>query len=301
MTAPTTTEPIVGPEILDVKTAAETDARYHSVTTIIDKIGDKQGLIGWAAKRAAECAIRDIATWKSMEESSGTDEARKWISAARFRSPRDELTEKAFGTEVHALCEEFALTGTKPTPNPERFKGDLERGQACLDRFDEWLHEFQPEYQAAELTVYNRTYGYAGTCDAFLTIGGVRFIADYKTTKIGFDDAGKAKPIYPETALQLSAYRHAELAAIWRPRRYEQFRRRYYLLSQMEVDQGTAVPEVDSGLGIKLSPEYCHAHKVTCGPDVFEAFLFAMEIARWDFDLSKHVIGAPLVPPGGAS
>jgi hypothetical protein len=143
--------------------------------------------------------------------------------------------------------------------------------------------------------VYHPTMGYAGQSDAFLTIDGVRFIADYKTSKKAFDKRGNAKTPYPEqVALQLAAYAHAEMAAVWRPRRMEKFRRRYYLLGPAEQEMAVPVPEVDAGLAIMITPEFCTAYPVTVSESVFEAFLHVQEVSRWVNETSKRVMGHPL-------
>lgn len=165
-----------------------------------------------------------------------------------------------------------------------------------LDQFDDWLQRFQPSYQATEVTVYSPTYGYAGTCDGFLTIDGVRLIIDYKTSREGYDGRGNAKTPYPEAALQLAAYRYAEHAAVWRPRRIEKFRRRYYLLSDAERERAVPVPEVDAGAVIHLTPDHCEAFATRCDEKVHEAFLYVVEASRWLNGMSRDVIGMPIVP-----
>jgi hypothetical protein len=167
-----------------------------------------------------------------------------------------------------------------------------------LDRFDHWLQRFTPAYQATEVVVYHPTYGYAGQADGFLTVDGVRLIIDYKTSRDGYDAKGNPKTPYPEAALQLAAYRYAEGAAVWRPRRIEQFRRRYYLLSDAERDRAVPVPEVDGGAVIHITPDHCELFPVRCDQQVHEAFLYVQEASRWVNGLSKNVIGMPMVPGG---
>lgn len=284
----------VGPEPLDVKAPEPDDLRLWSVTTILGVL-DKPALMYWAAEQSAKAAVEHRSTWQAMEAESGTDEAIKWLRDARFRRGKDTLSDAEFGTGVHTLAEEYALTGVKPTPDRETFKSDFDAAVACLDRFDEWLSEFQPTYLATEVTVYNATYRYAGTCDGFLAINGTPLIVDYKSSKKSRDAKGKPTGLYPEAALQLAGYRFGEVAAVWRARRYENFRRRYYLLSDAERHAGVPVPKVDGGLGIKITPEHCTAYPVRCDEEVFEAFLYVLECARWSFDLAKTVIGEPLV------
>src|SRR5690606_2430853 len=131
-----------------------------------------------------------------------------------------------------------------------------------LDQFDRWLQRFSPVYRATEVTVYHPDLGYAGTLDALLSIGdhgspaipgtdAVEFIGDYKSTRNVEDSRGQPTKPYPEqVALQLAAYRWAKYAAVWRPRRHERFRRRYYLLSPAERAMAQPVPRVDTGLVI---------------------------------------------------
>lgn len=283
-----------GQEPLDVKKAEADDLRLWSVTTILG-ILDKPALLYWASEQTAKEAIRIAKTLPARVEEDGVEATVKWLRDARFRRPKDSISDAEFGTGIHALCEEYALTGVKPTPDAQMFPGaDLELARQCLDGFDRWLHEFQPTYLATEVTVYNATYGYAGTCDGFLSIDGVPLIIDYKSSRKSRDGRGQPTGLYPEVAAQLAAYRHAEVAAVWRARRFESFRRRYYLLSQEEQAQGVAVPEVAGGLGIKITPEHVTAYPVQCDEEVFDAFLYMLETARWSFDLSKRVIGEPL-------
>ena len=277
----------LGQPALDGQKPADDDERHWSVTTILGCL-KAEGLLYWTAEEAAKAAVNSAASLQARIEEEGREAVIKWLRDARFRRAKGERTAAELGTEVHAACEAYALTGQRPDVDAEV--------QPFLDQFDRWAQEFQPVYQAAEVTVYSPSYGYAGTCDAFLTLGGVRCIVDYKSSRKSFDNRGNPTTPYPEVALQLAAYRHAEMAAVWRPRRMEQYRRRYYLLGASEREMAVPVPEVDTGLVIHITPDHCDAYPVECGPDIFEAFLFVQEAARWQFQTSKTVIGRPLEP-----
>ena len=277
----------LGQPALDGQKPADDDERHWSVTTILGCL-KAEGLLYWTAEEAAKAAVNSAASLQARIEEEGREAVIKWLRDARFRRAKGERTAAELGTEVHAACEAYALTGQRPDVDAEV--------QPFLDQFDRWAQEFQPVYQAAEVTVYSPSYGYAGTCDAFLTVGGVRCIVDYKSSRKSFDNRGNPTTPYPEVALQLAAYRHAEMAAVWRPRRMEQYRRRYYLLGAAEREMAVPVPEVDTGLVIHITPDHCDAYPVECGPDIFEAFLFVQEAARWQFQTSKTVIGRPLEP-----
>lgn len=301
-----TTSPTLGLDAVEVDKPDDDDITLWSVTTIIGAL-DKPALLYWAAEQSASAAVDNLATWQAMLEDRGKEEAVKWLRDARFRQPKNILGAAVLGTITHNVCETYALTGVKPdrefirelvahhgTPQTD-LDSETSVVTAMLDQFDGWLHRFQPQYQATEVCLYSPTYGYAGQADAFLTIDGVRFLADYKTTRQPFDSKGNLKTPYPEqVGLQLAAYRNAESAAVWRPRRFEKFRRRYYLLSSSERELAVPVPEVDTGLVIQLTPESCESYPIRCDSEVHTAFLYVLEAFRWMNETSKTVMSDPL-------
>jgi hypothetical protein len=293
----------------DVKAEAPDDLRLWSVTSLLGVL-DKPALLYWAAEQTAMSAVSIANTLAQRIEEDGEEEVIKWLRDARFRRPKGLLSAAMLGTCAHQACEEYALTGIRPnsarlTEIIHQVAGAKFHGSErevpvlvrMLDRFDDWLQRAQPSYQATEVVVYNPTYGYAGCADAFLTVDGFRCIVDYKTSREGLDKQGRPKGPYPEAALQLSAYRHAEFAAVWRPRRIEKFRRRYYLLSEAERELAVPVPEVDGGAVIHLTPDHCEMFPVRCDERVHEAFLYVQEASRWVNTTSKEVIGLPMVFP----
>ena len=307
----------LGQKAIDKVKPDANDSVLWSVTTLIN-ILHKEGLLFWSAEQAAMAAVSQQATWRGMLEdcndacthtSAADCPAVKWLRDARFRRPKNILSATDLGTSIHALCEEYALTGVRP--DTDRIEHEVrEHGgktvdvsleapvlTAMLDRFDEWLARAQPSYQATEVVVYNPTYGYAGQTDGFLTIDGFRAIIDYKSSREPRDSKGNLKTPYPEVALQLAGYRFAEFAAVWRPRRSEQFRRRYYVLSPEEQELAVPVPEVDGGLCIHITTEACEAFPVRCDEQVYNYFLYVLEVARWELQESKGAIGDPLVFP----
>lgn len=277
---------VKAPEPIDVKKPVDDDLRFWSVTTIIGVL-DKPALLYWAAEQSAIAAVGAAKSLTQRIEEDGEAEVIKWLRDARFRGIKGARTAAELGTDIHAACESYALTGLRPEVDEEVLP--------FLDQFDRWAQRWQPVYQAAELTVYSRQYGYAGTCDGFLTIDGQRLIVDYKTSRKSFDSKGKPSGPYPEVGLQLSAYRYADTAATWQARRYERFRRRYYLLSPDEIEMSVKPPEVDGGLCIHISPEHCDAYPVRCDSEVYESFLYLIETARFVNEVSKTIVGERLV------
>lgn len=286
MTTTTPTVPLVG-AVEDVK-PDETDERFWSVTTIIGAL-DKPALVQWSAIETAKAAVDQLDIVQARLNREGRDSAIDYLKGARFRRPGGQRTAADLGTAVHEACESYALTGVRPQVDEEV--------RPFLRQFDRFLNEYQPTYTATEVTVYSPKYGYAGTADAFVVIDGLRLIVDYKTSRESYDWKGNPKGPYPEVALQLAAYRYAELAAVFRARRYEQQKRRYYLLSQAEKDAAVPVPEVDGGVVIYLTPERYGVYPIRCDESVHESFLYVIEAARWSFETAKHVIGNPMLAP----
>jgi hypothetical protein len=287
----------LGQPAIENATPADDDLQLWSVTTILGAL-DKPALMYWAAEQSALAAVHNEATWRGMladddpdcqHTDAATCPAVKWLRDARFRKPKGIRSATELGTLVHEACEQYALTGTRPADvDPEVLP--------FLDRFDGWLGRFGPVYQAAEVSVFHPDLGYAGTADGFLTIDGVRYIADYKTSRKDLDAKGKPTTPYPEqVGLQLAAYRWAKYAAVWRPRRAERMKRRYYLLSPDERAMAVPVPEVDTGLVIQITPERCEAYPIVCDAAVFEAYLAVQDSAKWLFQTSRTVMGDPLV------
>lgn len=289
-----------------VKPSAD-DLTLWSVTTIIGVL-DKPALLYWAAAEAAKAAVVSAGSLPSRLDEEGHDAVVKWLRDAMYRRPKDRLSASGLGTVFHAAAEEYALTGTRPNNSDigqlivreggNQFQGiDQETAVVndMLDQFDRWLQRATPEYMATEVCVLSPTYGVAGTADGFFKLDGVPLIFDIKTTRDQFDGRGKQKGPYPEVALQLAAYRYAEMAAVWRPRRTEKFRRRYYLLSAAEQALAQPVPDVEGGVCLHVTPGSCEAYPVRCDEDVHRSFLFVLEAARWQLEDSKDVIGDPLV------
>lgn len=133
-----------------------------------------------------------------------------------------------------------------------------------------------------------------------------RLIFDIKTSSEDYTAGGKLKTPYPEVGLQLAAYTggpddyydegERPLAAVWRARQSEQFKRRYYLLSETERAMGVPIPKVDGGVAILLTPTRYAVHPVSCGRDVFESFLSVIDAAHFAFDMAGGIVGAPMIP-----
>lgn len=299
-------------ETVDVAEANANDQRYFSVTTILKAI-PSPALEYWSIKMAAESAVDSPDLIQLMLKDQGRNEAVKWICGARYRRPKITLGADQLGTCVHKVCEKYALDGERPdgdwieqlvmshaAPTVDAEK-ELAVVHTMVDQFDGWCQRFSPTPIAAEMSVYSDTYRYAGTLDSIMSIDGVTFLVDFKTRREPLDNKGNEQRPYPDTALQLAAYRHAEVAPIVRARRTEEFRRRYYLLSPDERETCAKVPEVDRAMCLIITPSSCEAWPMRCDEEVFKYFLYCRENFRWLEQVSKRVVAPHALEPAGTA
>lgn len=302
----TSTLPTIGGTVENARKETGDNVLW-SVTTILSVL-DRPALIPWAVNETAAKVVLKLDTINRRLADEGVESAVQYVKGLRWQTD-GLLTAAQLGTLAHHLFDQQALHGTRLRVEPEMHPDHAVNGKVLdprdirdlnrmVDQFERFCDEFQPQYESTEVVVFHDEYGYAGQVDAFLTIDGVRLICDYKTSRSSYLSDGKERAPYPEVALQLAAYRHARLAAVWRARRYESYKRRYYLLSEAEKAQAIPVPERDGGIAIHISPDRYAVHPVRCDDDIFsDAFLYVLECARWQFETSKGVIGNRMMPP----
>lgn len=253
-----------------------------SVTTILSNGLPKPAIAGWQARTIAEYAVANHRTIAAMVEAvrlSRTPDgstfivtdpdavlgAVEWLKGAPWRESERKMT---LGSAIHAEAEAFVLDTPRPEPPlPVR---------PYVESFRHFLEDFAPIYEMTEATVYSPKESYAGTLDAIVSIGRRRLLVDYKS----------GKDIYPDVALQLAAYAHAE----------------HVLLDDgtsvdmLPVDGAAALhlrafdPAVPGNRGYSLIP-------VDIGEPIFTAFKFAREVMRWIEETSKGVLSQPITNP----
>lgn len=255
----------------------ETADKFWSVTTIIGNGIPKPALVPWAAKTTATAAVDNIEGIAALAKTD-RDGAIKFLTDARFKKSGDAA---ARGTEVHEIAESYALGTPKPA-SPEI--------QPYVDQYLKFLEDHAPEYLASEAPVYNFGYTYAGTLDAIVKIGGKTCVLDIKTTDKGPDV--RARPPYPEVALQLAAYARADVIGLQAERVTGSGGRRYYIWEDgMECDP---VPEIDGAFALVISPHDYRLIPVRIDDTVWNTFLYAREIAKWMLETSKTALGPPV-------
>ncbi|MPZ13795.1 MAG: hypothetical protein GEU73_05125 [Chloroflexi bacterium] len=249
----------------------EVTERYWSVTTIIEGGIPKPALMGWGIKMTAIGAIKhhdkidalicdedlkDSENWgeDGKPTTAGARAAYKFLWDYRFSE--SERAAK-LGTKIHEAIEAYELD--KPAPEwPEDVA-------PFMDNAVDFLRSFEVMVEMSEASVFNRTQRYAGTLDCIATINGERWLLDFKT----------GKGVYPEAALQMSAYAHAEF--IGSPDKTE-----------------APMPKIDHAAIVHLRPEGFKFTPVDIGEHVYNSFLYAREVFRWQQEISKKAVGDPI-------
>jgi hypothetical protein len=250
---------------------ATPNGRFMSVTTILSNGIPKPALMHWAAFEAAQCAVDNVPALIRARGQGARDEMRQWIQRAAERK-RD--TAANLGTTIHGFLEAQILGAPTPEFTDEQLP--------FIEAFARFLDDWQPEFEASELTVANPEHGYAGTLDAIARIpslGPDNLMVDWKT----------GKSIYPEVGMQLAAYRRCTVG--WtRP-------------DGVEV----AVPATSGAMVLHLRPEHMPGGEpggyafvpVKTDDDVMIAFLAAKIVAEAGArdSLFDSILSAPLAPP----
>lgn len=270
--------------------------RFWSVTTIIKGGLPSPALTAWGMRAVAEFAVANYrqlsamvgSSYRFMRDDLGNirgvlDDADAVVSAIDWLigAPYRERERKAdAGTAIHEQAEAYVLGKPMPPPHPS-ITGQVEA-------FRRFLEDFRPKYAKvaerdfwlAEASVYNRAESYAGTLDAIADIPGLgRVLIDYKS----------AKGVYPETALQLAAYRHAEFIGMPDGSEWP-----------MPPVDGCAVLHLpahdDTWRATPSDPGYSLV-PVIADEQAFTAFKYVREVFRFMEETSKGIIGEPMPVP----
>lgn len=258
----------------------------YSVTSLIKlAFGTSEGLVQWGRGEVAGAAYDRFDILSAYLRDGDRAGAIKFLKDAPFQSSAKAA---ARGTDVHKVAEALALGQDVDVDDAVR---------PYVDRYREFLDEFEPEFVMAEAPVYNTTYGYGGTCDGIMVIDGKRLVFDLKTTAHA-PDSGKSRPPFPEVALQLCFYRRAELVGLLAEQRYASGRR-YYVFNPGADHE--PMPETDGAICIVISPYDCYATPVRTDDEVWKHCRHAIENARWQVHTSRHVFGPQISARAKAS
>lgn len=253
-----------------------------SVTSLLrEALGTSRQLVAWAVNATAEAAYDRFAILREFVEAQDREGAVKWLAEQRFARTGAAA---ARGSEVHRVAEQLHLGHAVPYDRAI---------EPYVRQYRRFLQEFSPTFELAEAPVYNLTYRYAGTLDGIAVIDGERVVLDIKTTAHG-PDSGRARPPFPEVALQLVLYRHAELVGLLADRREVSYRRYYRLAPDAHTEP---MPETSGAVCIVVSPEDYQVVPVDTSERVWIAARHVIQVARWQVETSQAVLGPPLSPP----
>lgn len=255
-----------------------TGDKLRRVTTILSQGSTKGDVLAmWSANLVAETAMANL---PRLVTASLYADQRTAVYDWLRRAPTRKKDERAdIGSAVHSIIEAHVLG----QPMPAALLDDPEMAP-YLHHFLCFVEDWQVKFEASEMVVGNRTAGYAGTLDYLLRspLIAAEFKVPATTVFMGDTKTGgelDVKGIYPEAALQMSAYRKAEVA--W-------------------LRDGSTVPMPvthSTGVALHLRPEGYRLIPVACGDDVFAAFRIVQQAADWISGLSKSVIGEALTLP----
>jgi hypothetical protein len=229
--------------------------RVPGVTTLIDAGKPKKALINWSANETANAAVNRWDELALMPPATRLEELKR----ARY----DNVDKaKRRGTDVHRIGEKLLRGETVDVPDELR---------EYVDGYMALLDAFQVQAVHIEVGVASIKHGYAGIVDLVADLlipeeGWVRAALDLKTSRSG---------IFGETALQLAAYRYADV--------------------MVDADGEHEMFEVDATYAIHIRPGGSELIPVTTNPDVFRSFLYVTGVAAFEKD-SRDLIGSPVIP-----
>lgn len=247
--------------------------KVPGVTTILKAL-PKDALINWAANATADAAV------DRWDELAGMKPAARLavLKKARY-DDRDTAANR--GTEVHEVAQRYLQD--EEVAIADEIAGHVESYAA-------WVTDWKPEALLVEAVVMSHRYGYAGTVDLGVEFDDpaviallakqmrmpelldldrpVRAIGDIKTSRSG---------IFPETCLQVCAYRYADVYV---------------------DDQGAeqAMPEFDFAFALHIRGDDYDMRPLVAGPEQLREFLYVREVYRFTEETSKGYVGEPLTP-----
>ncbi|WP_431888710.1 hypothetical protein [Nocardiopsis alba] len=245
--------------------------KYPGVTSIVGMV-PKTFLTYWAAKTTAEAAIANLEAIRAIA-ANDPEGAVDYLKNAprRYTKARADV-----GSMAHDVFERIMNGEIVGRVHP-----DIQRH---VNNFAEFKAMVNPELISAENVAWSDTHQYAGSYDAIL-----RVWIDPETGAVTPDRSGEphvlmvdyktSKSTYPDVALQLSAYAHADHI----------------------IDADGAVhtmPEFDGAAVLHITETAWAFKPVRADRVVFSHFLDLRRTFEWDRELSRTVLGKPLVKGG---
>jgi hypothetical protein len=247
------------------------DIKYPGVTSVVGML-PKPFLAYWQAKEAAELAVDSIDFIKEMaaRDRQGAVDYVKG-AASRYTKRRSQV-----GSDAHDLFERM-IRGQRVG----RVHPDMVPYQR---HFGAFLDGVQPELVRAEDVAWSDEHEYAGSFDGILRLRLDEHgkPAEHGEPALVMADWKTSKSTYPDVALQMSAYAHAE-----------------HIISPDGSRE--AMPSFDGAVVLHITPEQAAFKPVRIDQaDVFEHFLSLRHTFEWVNRVSKTVLGDPIWSTDGA-
>jgi hypothetical protein len=251
------------------------DIKYPGVTSVVGML-PKPFLAFWQAKMVAELAVDSLPFIEQMAERD-RDGAVQYLKGAANRYTK---TRASVGSQAHDLFERM-IRG--------QYIGRVHPDMVPYQRhFGAFLDGVQPELVRAEDVAWSDEHQYAGSFDGILRL---RLDENGKPDPTGepalvMADWKTSKSTYPDVALQMSAYAHAEFIIAPDGSREE-------------------MPDFDGAVVLHITDEQAAFKPVRIADengqeDVFAHFLHLRRTFEWVQRTSKTVLGDPIWTTGGS-
>lgn len=257
--------------------------KYKSVTSVLNMLPKQLFLVPWAAKVVAEnaCYIMD-----GIENGGGEDYLYPYFDEDEcefdFELMAEDLKNSwkwerddagGIGDEVHNSIDQLIeITKCKKSIVRDVFDamvdewGISSEAKKRVSHFVTFCEENDVVPVGNEFTVFNDSFGYAGTCDLAAWVNGEAMFIDFKTSR----------SVHPDTALQLTAYRNGE-----------------YVVGDNSARE-VPFSDIDSVVGcvLHLKSKSAKLIEFDISDKPFNAFITLLDLSRiWGDDLSKTAIG----------
>ncbi|MCR8576453.1 hypothetical protein [Streptomyces sp. Isolate_219] len=246
-----------------------TEIVYPGVTSICGMIA-KPFLAPWSAGMTADLALDSLEFIKDMADRDRKG-ARAYLAGAarRYTDIRSDI-----GTRAHT---QFELMARGLPLDDDGYHPDM---VPYVAHYREFLQQVNPEFVRHEDIAWSDTHEYAGSFDAYAYVWFVPGTDTPDPTRKGekrlvIIDYKTSKSAYPDVALQLSAYAHADFVIDTEGVRHP-------------------MPTFDGGAVLWITPDKWEFKPVRIDYVVFSHFLHLRETFRWDREVSGRVLERPI-------
>lgn len=255
-----------------------------SVTTVLGDTEGKAWLAPWSARIAAEFAVDNIAMLARLIETEGRDAA---VDLVKQQSELIRDVKRDAGSHVHHWVEALILWAASPEGTGPDIAFPLLPDQlvyadydgapledvteAMVTGFTNWVADFRPQFEAAEMTVFSVKLGVAGTLDIIAILHGVAI------GKAGRLVAAPGKTL--TCCIDVKTGRH--LSVTWREQ-VAMYRRCDECL--LPMGEMARMPPTDCAMVLHLRPEHERGYRLmlVSGDDdqaAYESFLSALNVS----------------------